>query len=315
MNSKDIKKWLGQNLPQKLAKDSGNYPKISIITPCFNSENYLEETIRSVILQEYPNLEYIIVDGGSKDTTIDIIKRYEPWISYWVSEADSGQSEAINKGIHRATGEWVAWINADDLYFPDTFKTIAGIIKKNKTTSWVVGSTVYIDNDFNKIGEFIPELYTANGRDKKYQRGEWLDFVCTKRSGIALSQPASFWRREAVVKAGYIDETLQYAMDHELYGRLAYQGFRPVLHKKPLACFRIHDQQKSTNYPVAFWEEELKIVYNWAHRVNGVEKKKLEDYGEWLNRRIKLYPYMSIYRSVKTKIKKILKFMPGSKYK
>ncbi|MHB9056559.1 MAG: glycosyltransferase family 2 protein [Paludibacteraceae bacterium] len=205
-------------------------PRITIVTPSFNLGQFIEETIRSVLLQGYPNLEYIIIDGGSKDGSVKIIKKYEPWLSYWVSESDRGQSHAINKGLEKATGDWIAWLNADDIYLQHTFFKIAATIAQSvDPLVWIVGTTVFTDPDLHEIGLFEPSHYTAAGRDTNYVPMGWIDFVCTKRLGIALPQPSSFWQRSAVIQAGGIDESLRYAMDHELYGRLAYQGFRPLL--------------------------------------------------------------------------------------
>jgi len=292
------------------------WPRLSILTPSYNMGQYIEETIRSVLLQGYPNLEYIIIDGGSTDNTVEIIKKYETHLAYWISEPDRGQSHAINKGIDKATGDWIAWLNADDIYLPDTFSKIATTISQSaKPISWIVGTTIFTDLELREMDRFEPSLYTAPGRDMNYEPMGWIDFVCTKRSGIALPQPSSFWLRSAVIQAGGIDESLRYAMDHELYGRLAFQGFRPVLLKEALACFRTHDEQKTANFPIAFWKEELKIVYKWANRVNGVEKKKLENYGIWLDKQIKYYPYRVFYQSTKSRFRNVLKSMFGSIYK
>lgn len=293
-----------------------NLPKISIITPSFNQGQFIEETIRSVLLQAYLNIEYIIIDGGSTDNTVEIIKKYEPWLAYWVSESDRGQSHAINKGIDKATGDWIAWLNADDIYLPDAFSKVAELILQSaKPVSWIVGTTIFTDLELREIGRFEPSLYTAPGRDMNYEPMGWIDFVCTKRAGIALPQPSSFWLRSAVLQAGGIDESLRYALDHELYGRLAYQGFHPFLFKEPLACFRTHPEQKTANFPIAFWKEELKIVYKWADRANGLEKKKLEIYGVWLDKQIKYYPYKPFYQSMKSRFRNVLKLMFGSMHR
>lgn len=303
--------------PVKIESDyKSDLPRISIITPSFNQGQFIEETIRSVLLQGYPNLEFIIIDGGSTDNSIEIIKKYEPWLSYWVSESDRGQSHAINKGLEKATGDWIAWLNADDIYMEHTFFKIAATIAQSAgPLAWIVGTTIFTDSNLQEIGRFEPSLYTAAGRDTNYEPMGWIDFVCTKRSGIALPQPSSFWRRSALIQAGGIDESLKYAMDHELYGRLAYQGFRPLLLEEPLAYFRTHPEQKTTNFPIAFWREELKIVYNWAGRVKGMEKERLEVYGAWLDRQIKYHPYNAFYQSAKSKFQHVLKFMFGPVYK
>jgi len=295
--------------------DSAVLPKISIVTPSFNQGAYIEETIRSVFLQGYPNLEYIIIDGGSTDGTLEIIKKYEPWLAYWESIPDRGQSHAINKGIERANGDWVAWLNTDDIYLQGAlFKVALTIVQSPEPVSWVVGTTIMTDSNLSETGQFPPSLYTAPGRDVNYVTAGWVDFVSTKRSGIALPQPSSFWKRDAVNQVGGIDETLQYAMDHELYGRMARQGFRPVLIEEALACFRTHHQQKTSNFPIAFWNEELMIVHNWESRVNGIERQKLESYGRWLNVYIKSYPCRSFLHNSQIQFMRILKSRFGSIY-
>lgn len=122
----------------------GMYPKISIVTPNYNKGSFLENTIKSVLSQNYPNLEYIIIDGGSTDNSIDIIKKYQDKISYWISEPDKGMYDAIRKGFSYATGEILAWIGSDDMYHPNCFNIIADIFKNDKV-SWLVGATTHFD--------------------------------------------------------------------------------------------------------------------------------------------------------------------------
>ena len=290
-----------------IPKDS-HLPKISVITPSYNQGKYIEETIRSVLLQDYPNLEYIIIDGGSTDETVGIIKKYEPWLAYWESTPDRGQSHALNKGIEKATGDWVAWLNTDDIYLQRTFSAIASVIvQSHESISWIVGTTIFTDQYLREISKFEPHLYTEPSRDIQYEPTGWIDFVCTKRSGIALPQPSSFWKRDAIVQAGMINEKLRYAMDHDLYGHLAYQGFRPLLLEQPLACFRTHHDQKTADFPVAFWREELNIVNDWIKHVDGADKYKLKMYGIWLNRYIKTYPYRSFFYNLWAHVIRMLK--------
>ena len=135
----------------KTMKNGKLWPKISIVTPSFNQVQFIEETIRSVILQNYPNLEYIIIDGGSTDGSVEIIKKYEKYLTYWVSEPDSGQSEAINKGWKIATGDIIAWLNSDDMYMPYALSTIASMYAANPDKIIFQGSCNNIDIEGNHL--------------------------------------------------------------------------------------------------------------------------------------------------------------------
>jgi len=166
--------WLPSAYIKPFFLENSVLPKISIITPSFNQGNYIEETIRSVLLQDYPNLEYIVIDGGSTDGTLEIIKKYEPWITYWESAPDRGQSHAINKGIQKASGDWIAWLNSDDIYLENALtKIVATITQSSKTASWIVGTTIFTDPNLHEISQFKPHLYTAPGRDVNYEHMGW----------------------------------------------------------------------------------------------------------------------------------------------
>ena len=130
------------------------WPKISVVTPSYNQGQFIEQTIRSVLLQGYPNLEFIIIDGGSDDNTLEIIRKYENWLTYWVSEPDRGQSHAINKGIRRATGEILLWLNSDDLVLPDAFNTVVSKFVENPEVRLIIGQAHIV----NSCGEIIGEL-------------------------------------------------------------------------------------------------------------------------------------------------------------
>src|SRR5437773_6556922 len=127
------------------------WPRISVITPSFNQGQFLEETIRSVLLQGYPNLDYIIIDGGSTDGSVEVVKKYEPWLTYWVSEPDRGQSHAINKGWQRAHGDVLAWLNSDDTYNPDALRCAAEALQQNPAAGMVYSDMNYIDVSSNVI--------------------------------------------------------------------------------------------------------------------------------------------------------------------
>ncbi len=248
------------------------YPKISVITPTYNQVEFIEETICSVLAQEYPNLEYIVVDGGSTDGTIDILKKYEPYLAYWISEQDGGQSEALNKGFKASTGDWLAWLNSDDLYLPGTLLRIGECIKQQSTVDWIVGATVLTDDITSTSECFYPSADSV----------DWVDFVCTKWSGVSLPQPSSFWSRKSWVKVGPINELLHYTMDHELWGRMAYNGYRPYCLNDHLAVFRIHSASKTGNGMFPFYKEELGITTDWIQKVSGVDRNRLKKYRNFM---------------------------------
>jgi glycosyltransferase involved in cell wall biosynthesis len=234
-----------------------HWPTISIITPSYNQGKFLEQTMLSVFAQKYPSLEYIVIDGGSSDNSVQIIKKYEDRLKYWISEKDKGQSDAINKGMKHATGEWVAWINSDDYYLPNAFGLAMSAALKNKEAGWLVGETI-MSKIFSlwavKKSRFKPAIPVCES---------WLDFICTKRSLIELPQPSSFWKRTMWEKAGGLDLDFHYAMDHEIYGRFAHLSNRPHLLAHPLTIFRLHNEQKTTSEWTKFGQDELKVVDKW----------------------------------------------------
>jgi glycosyltransferase involved in cell wall biosynthesis len=183
-----------------------NLTKISIITPNFNGAKYLEETILSVLGQNYPDLEYIIIDGGSDDGSIDIIKKYEKKLSYWISEPDNGMYEAIQKGFDKSTGEIMAWINSDDMYHRNAFFTIAEIFDTLPEVNWVVGAST---------------VYDESGRTVCVsQSRQFTKFDFCNHDFKWLQQESVFWRRSLWKKAGaYLNRNLKYSGDFELWLR------------------------------------------------------------------------------------------------
>ena len=195
------------NIPKIPDKMSGGspWPKISIITPSYNQGKFIEETIRSVLLQGYPNLEYIIIDGGSTDNSLEIIKKYEPWIDYWVSEKDGGQAEAINKGFAKANGEIFAWINSDDMLMPEALHTVAQYFCQYPQIDMIYGTGRILDNS----GEVLTDW---RSRDFDLKTLLFGNYIC---------QPASFFRSKIFFEVGEIRTDLHYALDYDLWLRFA----------------------------------------------------------------------------------------------
>jgi glycosyltransferase involved in cell wall biosynthesis len=142
-------------LPEQMP-DGSKWPQISIVTPNYNCGRFLEETIRSVLLQGYPNLEYIVIDGGSTDNSVEIIKKYEPWLTYWVSEPDKGQVDAINKGLQRVTGQWFNWLNGDDILLSGSLKTLATISNLQPEANWITGTGLFLSTEGALVDYWVP---------------------------------------------------------------------------------------------------------------------------------------------------------------
>jgi glycosyltransferase involved in cell wall biosynthesis len=190
---------------------SPTLPKITVVTPSFNQARYLEDTIRSVLDQGYPNLEYIIIDGGSTDGSADLIRRYEKQLTYWVSEKDNGLYDAIQKGFARSTGEIMTWINADDMYHKQSLSTVAAIFEKFEQVKWLMGANTF----FNEAGQCF--LYD----DLPYAQ-RWSRLRLELFDGQFIQQESVFWRRRLWEEAGsYIAQDYALAADFELWLRFS----------------------------------------------------------------------------------------------
>jgi glycosyltransferase involved in cell wall biosynthesis len=225
--------------------DGSSWPRVSIVTPSLNQGQFIEETIRSVLLQGYPNLEYLIVDGGSTDQSVEIIRKYERWLAFWVSEPDRGQSHAINKGWSRATGEIFAWLCSDDLYRPGVIGAAVVALSGCPTAGVVYANCQNIDEQGKPIvlrqpGEF------------DYHRLLW-----NLRSFIP--QPTTFIRKSVLTDVGMVDETLTYSMDYELWLRI---GLRYPFHyvRDLWACTRMHPNAKTVVAHKKNWKRKEAIL-------------------------------------------------------
>jgi glycosyltransferase involved in cell wall biosynthesis len=208
-----------------------NYPKISVITPSYNQGQYIEETILSVLNQNYPNLEYIIMDGGSNDNTVEIIKKYADKINFWVSEKDKGQADAINKGFERATGDILCWLNSDDYYFPDTLSYVAShidILKKE-----------IIFGEVDHIFEPSKKIKHSNAKNKfeNYQL-ELYDYII---------QPGSFWTKKVWEEVGQVNEKLHFVFDWDWFVRAKKANTNFKYMQRVMAMYRVHDAHKTSN--------------------------------------------------------------------
>ena len=225
--------------------DGTPWPKISIVTPSYNQADFIEETIRSVLLQGYPNLEYIIIDGGSSDASVAIIQKYAPWLHFWISEPDNGQTQAINKGFSHSTGQIMAWLNSDDFYAPNALFEVAKTFHQNQTL-WVAGITNRIDTQGNLI----------RAGKKRWEQTHELWYV-----GSLFPQPGVFWQRELWNRTGAaLDESLQYTFDYDFWMRITQHQVFPTWLNEHVANFRLHQSSKSSMDQLKFMPER-NIVY------------------------------------------------------
>jgi glycosyltransferase involved in cell wall biosynthesis len=221
-------------------------PKISIITPSYQQADFLEQTITSVIEQEYPYLEYLVVDGGSTDGSVDLIKKYESKIDWWVSEKDQGQADAINKGLQKATGDIIGWINSDDYYLPGTFKSVVKVFAKNPQVGLVYGDVLAVDGSDKAINIM------------QYQPWDVSDLLQFRMIG----QSSVFFRRSTLEKSGLLGQQYHYLLDHHLWLRMAVHD-KMVYVPKIWSAARYHEGAKNLAGASHFGDDARQIL-KWA---------------------------------------------------
>jgi glycosyltransferase involved in cell wall biosynthesis len=220
-------------------------PLVSIVTPSYNQARFLESTIRSVLEQDYPHIEYIIVDGGSTDGSVDIIYRYAHQLGWWVSEKDHGQTDAINKGFAHAHGEILAYLNSDDTYEPNAISEAVAYLQDHHEVGLVYGRANFIDAKGHVIGHF-PAAQTNAAR--------------LRRGYVHIPQQAAFWRADLWKRIAPLDPTFYFAMDYDLWVRLS--ALAPIQYFPRLwANFRLHTGGKTLLADDRCWPEMLRVHF------------------------------------------------------
>lgn len=220
-------------------------PLVSIVTPSFNQAQYLESTIQSVVEQDYPNIEYIVVDGGSTDGTLEIIKRYEEQLAQWISEPDLGQADAINKGFGMAQGEVLAWLNSDDTYLPGAVSGAVTYLNERPEIGMVYGNAYYVDAEGRRVA--------------RYPAGP-TDYTGLRRGVNTIPQQAMFFRAKLWDMVGPLDPSFYYAMDYDLWVRIA--GVTAIaFHDRYWANFRLHSESKSLTAARRCWPEMMRVHF------------------------------------------------------
>ena len=220
-----------------------NLPLVSIVTPSYNQARFLEATLRSVLAQDYPSIEYLVVDGASSDGSVEIIRRYADRLTWWVSEKDSGQSEAINKGLRRSQGEIVGWLNSDDVYLPGAVSAAVAAFRSNPSAGLVYGDALAIDADGKSFNVMRARQYTLTDLMA-------FNIIC---------QPAAFMRRSVLEQVNYLDPGYQLLMDNLLWMNMAQKA--PIIYvPQTWAAARYHDQAKNRTRGAAYGREAHLLV-------------------------------------------------------
>jgi len=221
--------WTEETPPTDADPQDGSWPRVTIVTPSFNQAGFLEETIRSVLLQAYPDIEYLVMDGGSTDGSVEVIKKYAHHFAYWVTQKDRGPADALRQGFERATGTVLAYVNSDDVFLPGAIHNLVRHLQKTKADV-VYGNGYWVDHEMHIVAErrltpFSRLAYFYGGAD--------------------LQQPATFWTKRIYQAVGGMDSAYQCAFDLDLFARFASKGAKFSHLRRFIACCRLHPEQKT----------------------------------------------------------------------
>ncbi|MBI5739435.1 MAG: glycosyltransferase [Nitrospirae bacterium] len=292
------------------------YPKLSIVMPSLNQAAFLEQGILSVISQGYPNLEFVIIDGGSDDGSVDIIRKYEKYLHYWVSEKDRGQSHALNKGFEKTTGEIMAYLNSDDLYCPWTFRTVVSSFSDFPSIRWLTSLRPVV---WNGSGEPIVNDPKHGFTRHAFYSGRTLG-CCDRHIGWIM-QEVTFWKRSLWDESGgHIAEDYRYAMDFELWARF-YEHSELVGINVPLGGFRRHGNQKSADLDKYYAEASAvldRYKSKYGNNFQDIDRQRLVIGYDWQQDRRILHKWgenyldeLSSLKEENRKLRKKLDKIPG----
>ncbi len=257
--------WTEETLPLPTSLPTGRpWPRVSVVTPSYNQGQYLEETIRSILLQGYPDLEYFIIDGNSADDSVGVIRRYERWLAGWVSEKDSGQADAINKGFARTTGEMLNWVNSDDLLLPGAVGRVARFFAGHPHESVVSG--------FRRVRQ-----------EGRHVDGWWVHPPLTRHAlerNCVVAQETVFFRRQVYDAIGPLDATFRYALDYDYWQKMLAAGYTFALLPEALGVFRRHADSKGSRW-MAVREQELRRIYRKYLNTDKTEGELFKETGAW----------------------------------
>lgn len=264
-----------RNWPDKRA-DGSPWPKISVVVPSYNQADFIEETLLSIINQNYPDLELIVIDGGSSDGSVEIIKKYENIISYWVSEKDRGQSHAINKGFEKAKGEWIAWMNSDDCYLVNSFWKIFSNADLNGV-DFIYGNTGYMGESLNKSYLFQARKIDPLNSNKLARFFYGVDYIIPSQS--------VFVSKKILKNVGLLDEKLNYCMDLDWFIRIAKNKPKYICNQFPTYFYRLGNHTKTGTQNEKMYAEAKLVAL--SHVRNKNERAAIEmliDYSDNLKK-------------------------------